>query len=981
MMRRRFGRRRWGGGGGDGEGEGPRGLDANRELTRVIQSGVVPAEALEPVEGGEVPATLAVVGTGVSRDGERLVVGVSPASGGDAWLAALAVAARRVQEEGFDGAVYAVSGSWSLAARRRLGLLRPGPLRVRARIEPDAQDAVGEVTAEGLESPVLPVSSLPAELGESARVLWRRAATALAGLGAKHGGAVRPAPGGIELVFAGRAIAILRGDALGVALEAWEPRRELQRLAPDALADAFDRFEGSLRKALGDRRLREGEPALRAALAARLAESAGVRALAPWPLAGPLGEGIDFAGVDGHGRTVVGVARPELGLLALGAALDGWIELVPRVASLLPEAPAPSSAKPLLLLAAERFDAAVERVLTCLDVEVRTWSAESAGRGEPTLVPRTPPARLAAGTGRAPLAPARPGGMEARPAPPPRPSPAAETPLPLRPAAPIVEAGTQAEASEEAAPRRRFEEVSLFDLAGEGDEPGDRGGPRRRRRRRRGRGRSRAGGAEGALRPDDEERGDEDDESEPALADDEGAAEPASGAREERDEREREEHGDRSSRRGRRRGRGRGRDRDRERERPRDERARPAPALAREEAEGGEDDEDLEDEELVALAEVPDVTEIEEPAAEAGFDDEEEEEESPEEARLRQEREARRRARIAKVEPEVAPPPRPPRRRAAFLAHADRESIGAAVLLARETRLVEGIWVYPQADLMTFFRGVTTDLRDDTPICVIGFTASPARDSLQAASLYRDRLTWFDHHDWPPEDVERLRGAIGADAVHVEPGAGSVLPLVLATCARRSRFSDKLVDLLTGRFTRHDWERWGRLWWWRLGQVAGKTGERRAELEPLIGGRPSDLAREASRAADPPLPAEAEWAASRDFRLVHFGGYALVRVPVPPELDLHLAARIVRERYAAALSVAWSEGGEIFTLGSDEGASRRAFDLAAMVEHLAEKFAWVRPLADGDHVARLRIEGAAAQPGRIDEVVGEIAMGRSILEG
>jgi len=962
MMRRRFGRRRWGGG-GDGDGEGPRGLDAARELARVIQSGVVPAEALEPVQTGEVPASMAAVGTGVSRDGERLVVGVSPASGGDAWLAALAVAARLVQDEGFDGAVYAVSGSWSLSARRRLGLLRAGPLRVRARIEPDAQDAVGEVIAEGLEVPVLPAASLPAELGESARPLWRRAATALAGLGAKHGGAVRPAPGGIELVFAGRPIAILRGDVQGVALEAWEPRRELQRLAPDALADAFDRFEGSLRKALGDRRLREGEPALRAALAAQLAESAGVHALAPWPLAGPLGEGIDFAGVDGHGRAVVGVARSELGLLALGTALDGWIELVPRVASLLSEAPAPNSAKPLLLLAAERFDAGAERVLACLDVEVRAWTAESAGRGERTLAPRTAPGRLAAGAGaRPPLTAARPSAVEPRPTPPPRPP----RPAPLAAAA----SEPAGEAGEEAAPRRRFEEVSLFDLAGDGEDAGNRARPRRRRRR--GRGRGRAAGAEGALRPEDEERADED-ESEPAAGgESEELAEPR-GAEPEREERE--ERGDRR----RRRGRGRGRDRDRER--PREERARPAPVAQREEAREGEDEDDLEDEELVALAEVPDVPEIEEEgAAEPGFEDEEEEEESPEEARLHQEREARRRARLAKVEPEVAPPPRPPRRRAAFLAHADRESIGAAVLLARETRLIEGIWIYPQADLMTFFRGVATDLREDTPICVIGFTASPARDTLQAASLYRDRLTWFDHHQWPPEDVERLRASIGADAVHVEPEAGSVLPLVLSTCARRSRFSDKLVDLLTGRFSRHDWERWGRLWWWRLGQVAGKTGERRAELDALVAGRPSDLAREASRAAEPPLPAEAEWAAGRDFRLVHFGGYAMVRVPVPPELDLHLAARIVRERYGAALSVAWTEGGEHFTLGSDEGASRRAFDLGAMVEHLAEKFGWVRPLADADHVARFRVEGAA-QPDRIDAVVAEIAMGRSILEG
>src|SRR5690606_27463474 len=118
-----------------------------------------------------------------------------------------------------------------------------------------------------------------------------------------------------------------------------------------------------------------------------------------------------------------------------------------------------------------------------------------------------------------------------------------------------------------------------------------------------------------------------------------------------------------------------------------------------------------------------------------------------------------------------------------------------------------------------------------------------------------------------------------------------------------------------------------------------------------------------------------------DYRHVHFCGYALVRLEVPPELDLHLASRIVRERYDAALSVARVEGSEQFTLGSDESSGRRALDLGAMVEHLAEKFAWVRALADADHVARFRIEDVGAHPERIDEVVGEIAMGRSILEG
>jgi hypothetical protein len=121
--------------------------------------------------------------------------------------------------------------------------------------------------------------------------------------------------------------------------------------------------------------------------------------------------------------------------------------------------------------------------------------------------------------------------------------------------------------------------------------------------------------------------------------------------------------------------------------------------------------------------------------------------------------------------------------------------------------------------------------------------------------------------------------------------------------------------------------------------------------------------------------------AERDFRLVHFSGYALVRVPVPSGSDLHLTARIARERYGAALSLAWTEGEDSFVIGADENASRRPLDLSAMVEHLAEKFGFVTGLSDADHVARFRIEQAATRPERIDEVVGEIAMGRSILEG
>jgi hypothetical protein len=203
---------------------------------------------------------------------------------------------------------------------------------------------------------------------------------------------------------------------------------------------------------------------------------------------------------------------------------------------------------------------------------------------------------------------------------------------------------------------------------------------------------------------------------------------------------------------------------------------------------------------------------------------------------------------------------------------------------------------------------------------------------------------------------------------------------VLTLCTRRSRFSDKLVDLVNGRFSLHDWERWGRLWWHRLGELARRTGDHRADVESLLVGRPSDLSREASRAPVPPLPPEAEFAASRDFPLVHFGGFGLVAAEVPSALDPGLTARILRERFAAALSLVHREGSETLTLGADDNGGR-ALDVAGMVEHLAEKLSWVEALSDADHVARFRVRDLERRPERLDEVVAEIGMSRGVLEG
>ncbi len=177
----------------------------------MLRLGLVDAEALEPAGGDDVPATLGVVGTGTARDGERLVVGVAP-EGGDAWLAALAVATRLAASDGFAGTAIAIAPRWPLAARRRLGLLRGTPFRVLARIEPSPGQADGGVDPEPLEASLLGTPTPGAGSDDRAhRALYERCATALAGLAAKHDGAVRPAPGGAELLLLGRVAAVLHG--------------------------------------------------------------------------------------------------------------------------------------------------------------------------------------------------------------------------------------------------------------------------------------------------------------------------------------------------------------------------------------------------------------------------------------------------------------------------------------------------------------------------------------------------------------------------------------------------------------------------------------------------------------------------------------------------------------------------------------------------------------------------------------------------
>jgi hypothetical protein len=897
-------------------------------LQRVASSDLTDAEAFEPLSLDGVPESYAALGSGEGKEGVVVLVAASPRSGCDAVLAALVLGswhgsgARRAE-------LLAVSPRWPGAARKLLSVLRTdaGPLRGVELAAPGAGPGAVEPEPLFARRAADPRRAAELLLRADQRPLFLRALGALEGLAAKHGGAVRGTDHGAELVLLARRVAALNVSQERLELETRLPERKTHTIDEADLPTLLDRLEGLLRKRLNERRVRASEEMLRANLLPALARAVGARWSAAWPLPGSDPEVMDLAAVGDGDALLLAATRQRLDLSGLGAILEAALAAEPALTALAERASLPvRPGVPELVLAAKEFDGAALTALGALQLPCRCFDVRTSRSGELSLEPRT---ALTSGTApriaEAPAAATRQVETDAS-------GPGAEV---------------QEEAVSEKAPPRQYEEISLFDLDDDTrpqTETGAGGGSRRRRGRGRRRGRRGRGDESREASGERPQRAEEPEarEAEPRRAG--RAGRPSRGARVERqaDEAEAEE---------------------------------PQEDLVLE----VEDEDD--DETLAPLsADAPDLEDAEEPV----YDEEEEDVDEVGEEAEPEEPAARERPRAVEVAPVVEPeaPPRPPRRRSAFVAHADRTSVLSAILLARDVRLMEGFWIYPQDELMTFFRSVATDLREETPIFLVGFTAAPlARDTLQAASLYRDRLDWFDHHTWPPEDLQALRDAVGEDRVHVQPGTESSVAAILSQRTRRSRFSDKLVELITGRFTQHDYERWGRLWWHRAGELVSTPGERRAEIEPLLAGRPSDLARHAAGEPLPPLPPELDYVSGRDFRLVHFGGYTLVVTPVPPELDLHLTARIARERYDAQLSLAYREGEEMVALGGDEGRSRRGLDLGGMASHLVAKHEWIEALPDDDYVARVRVIGLCQHSERLDEVVAEIAMGRSIVEG
>ncbi|MBW2395320.1 MAG: hypothetical protein JRG95_13715 [Deltaproteobacteria bacterium] len=999
-MRRRFPRRRKRG--DDGRGAP---IEA-RWLERLSETQELAGAAIEAAQPADVPDHFALVGR-AQRGDERLVVAVSPRSGGDALLAGLVAATR---EEGEGTIVAAFAPSWDPASRRRLGALVGFDPAPRALLVPGDSAGPEPVLPERSGDPVWAAAEAVVAQATTpeGRTLFTRALEAFRGLAAKHGGAIRAVGGAVELVILTRTVAALRADGARIVLELIEPSRSAHPLTEAAVSDVMDRLEGSIRKRMNDRRVKGGEEGARGRWVAALEAQAGLRFSRRWPF-GPAAGALDLIGVTGDGAPVVGAARERFGLAALGEVLDAALVAEPWLPVALAAAGAPLRLeRPRLLLAASEYDGATQAVLGHLGLPVSCYEATGSDGSLRLLSeldaavakvePRAPRPREREDAGRdrnergsadAGRDRNERGSADAGRDRNERGSADARRDRNERGSA---DAGRDRNERGSAEAHRDREETGSADAGAdredsteEGSSEAREGGASRRRRSRGGRRRRSGGGGERSASASDE--GAEDRDATPA-------AEEAPAAFDEitlfdlDDDSGDDGDGGRSRRRRGRGRRGRG-------NRGGSDEGRNGGGRAREDSSddrdaspsGASDEDDLIDEDELGLS--PDAPDLDEAPAKVAYEDEDDEP-MTELERVRQEREERRRARHAVMAPIVEATESQkaeeentglPRGRVAILAHADRQSIAAAVLLARELRQIEGIWVYPQEELMTFFRGVATDLREKTPIYVIGFMAKPARDVIQAASIYSGRLVWFDHHEWPPEDLGALREAIGTSLTRVEPGAGSSLPLVIAECSRRSRFSEKLVDLVSGRFTHHDFQRWGRLWWWRLGEIAGNPGDRRSNLEMLLTGRPSDLSKEAAHAAEPPVPEELAYVQNRDFRLVHFAGMGMVVATVPPELDLHLTMRMARERFDAALSLARSEGEDLLVLGADDATGKRSIDLGSMLEHLAEKFAWVTAQPDADHVARFQVKDLSKKPERLDELVAEIGMGRSVLEG
>ena len=259
---------------------------------------------------------------------------------------------------------------------------------------------------------------------EASRQLFLRALAALEGLASKHGGALSGYAGNVELILMARRVASLRVEGDEVILETLMPKRSGGSLSGDRFADEFDSLEGSLRKHLNDRKVRDGEDGMRARVASLLIDAGGIADTRLWPVGGADKAVLDILGVDDTGRPVVGAARASLDLSGTAGVLDAALALRGSIAAILGGARGRvADDMPRLVLGAQEVGAGVQRVLCSLVLPHQLFEIRSRrGRGF----------ELSALSGEEALAPRER-------------QPQAESPRPSRVAGPISGAGTRAD--------------------------------------------------------------------------------------------------------------------------------------------------------------------------------------------------------------------------------------------------------------------------------------------------------------------------------------------------------------------------------------------------------------------------------------------------------------------------------------------------------------------------------------------------------
>jgi hypothetical protein len=337
----------------------------------------------------------------------------------------------------------------------------------------------------------------------------------------------------------------------------------------------------------------------------------------------------------------------------------------------------------------------------------------------------------------------------------------------------------------------------------------------------------------------------------------------------------------------------------------------------------------------------------------------------------------------AEVEATGEPPsePEPPRAlprrrrpRATLVVRNDADAILAGLVLARDRRTTTSFRVVRQEDLISYLKGPANDVSDAEDLLVVGFTAQPhAREVLQIAELFRGRLQWFDHHFWPIEDLEALRNALGSESVLIEEAANP-LPLVDEVTERRSRFTDKLVDLSARRLSENDMARWGYRLVGLIQRMAAAPGEYRNAIGPVLTGKPAEL----------PMPegvfaGEARWVEENDPRVVCFGEYELAVCEVPEDLDPGEVGRRVRANTGARLSLCTRRGEDLVLLGASE--EKRPLNVTGLVDVLGGIHPWAHARSSADRVGRVWIDERARHPERLDALIGEIVRRRSVLHG